>query len=776
MLAALEGENIDQLEQGTTWDESIWSADRDGNTLHPLGASAAPTRGPSPAPSLGMTNPKTKNDEDSDLQAAINASMQESGVITQDGNDVKFGPATRDQYDTDQWALVTSQSTAQEVVPDLPAKKRLQQGQEPRLLKHLPDGDYTPNMLTIFHAIPKAKEALLMRGCVNSDYGSDPEWWRGNSIPVPRIVHTIDGSPVAPDTDKHDELIAEAQRLMAFLECSDRTYATIGGITNADIIRNNNLQTTRSGSLLELFLQSWVVAAVSKISSSPEQSKQVSGLFTTVVGTTAKEGMDSPDMTVIDMSLEAGDKDKVDLFELLDNLLWDTDPDDSDRPENYVERPADILVMKATRAQTPDASAPLGLEAPASFYIDRYLQENVAATKIIRQQMAFNRKRINKIDEIERKLRTWQHPNKSSRIDARKLLDHTLGHFSGKNRKNIDDEDRTNSASLATVEPPHYPEVVQQLEQVIASIDRKLEVLAEEKEKTRKAVSDMSRAPPSEEFEQKHRYTLRGVATKPNITYLLQAKSPSESTDMVLQLDDDTTPEGFQWWRLEYEVAGSTAKMLRTPAGDYDVLRAIELEHNSALLVYANEDAADLDYLLGDLPEPLKDFIVRDNQEFATELSRAEADPPAYGDDIFTNDDDLNEIPRRSIEPRASMDSLKVVNGGDTPPMADSPPAYGDGDASQHHAYGLGYGSKPDPPVAEIHLDDDLNLLDESGAGSKEVEEMVEKQHAPLVPRSGMSSGPTDDIDMGGTDSQEMGVGGATHVEDAEMKWCDSLV
>jgi len=52
----------------------------------------------------------------------------------------------------------------------------------------------------------------------------------------------------------------------------------------------------------------------------------------------------------------------------------------------------------------------------------------------------------------------------------------------------------------------------------------------------------------------KYRYSLRGVATKPNITYVLR---PCDDTKHDAMMDDDEAPEGMRWWRIEYDENGT---------------------------------------------------------------------------------------------------------------------------------------------------------------------------------------------------------------------------
>lgn len=58
----------------------------------------------------------------------------------------------------------------------------------------------------------------------------------------------------------------------------------------------------------------------------------------------------------------------------------------------------------------------------------------------------------------------------------------------------------------------------------------------------------------------KHRYSLRGVATKPHVTYLLTPRDPTDSG----MVDDEDAPEGMQWWRIEYDVQVNGARVMKT--------------------------------------------------------------------------------------------------------------------------------------------------------------------------------------------------------------------
>ncbi|KAI7631994.1 hypothetical protein KC319_g16337 [Hortaea werneckii] len=209
----------------------------------------------------------------------------------------------------------------------------------------------------------------------------------------------------------------------------------------------------------------------------------------------------------------------------------------------------------------------------------------------------------------------------------------------------------------------------------------------------------------------------------------------------------------MQWWRLEYEVAGTGANITKTKTPDYDVLRAAELEHREVLLVYASDQINDISLHDPTLPPPLQQFVDEDNKLFKAELQAAaeNAQPPAYSIDA---DDAMADVPRESIERKGSMDSMRA-EGGDDDTDRDrrmSLPGYGEENFFDNSAYGLGpmkqqqqqHQHQQDEmedagPVHEIRLDDD----DEGKEGGRHVEhvEMTEKAgHQSLIPGLGGGS------------------------------------
>lgn len=255
--------------------------------------------------------------------------------------------------------------------------------------------------------------------------------------------------------------------------------------------------------------------------------------------------------------------------------------------------------------------------------------------------------------------------------------------------------------------------------------------LEAEKEKARQLLSQLSSASPPglHENSLKFRYSLRGVSTKPNVTYVLRPRADNAADDNAMTIDDEA-PEGMEWWRIEYDVNVHEAKVVKTKSTQDDVIRAAELEHNQAFLVYASDRAISPDNYL-ELPEQLQDFIREDDQLFWTDLQSARS----YGHVGLST-------PPEHDRPRLSIESTTVNFDEDA-----EPPPYEDG-LSMDINHGKGratatetYLDGESPPAHEITLDD-AEHEDDEGL------EMVEKTRGPFLNPSRIHHSSTNDLTM----------------------------
>ncbi|GAB7347929.1 hypothetical protein MBLNU459_g5443t1 [Dothideomycetes sp. NU459] len=754
--AVLDNEDISQAEAGIRWSENDFSADREGNaaygpepayddgnsSLHPLGISAAPTRGSSPVPSHKA--PSTRAEEDAEMEQALANSRhdfghgrlqahQDVGIVASAGG--AFGPATKDDYDPSKWAMTVPRGhdshEAREIVPDLEPADRQNQPGEPRFIKHLTSGDYLSSLLTISHSIPLARHLLLAPHSVRPSYGQDADWWKGHTIRLPRIVSTVDLSLAEPAPKNDDEVLAEMQRLMALLDASSRSYGSADALVRAATSHDTDVDTP-TDALLDRVLQAWELTSRTL---SPDHDGHV-GLFHSIIGTNSPEGLNTPNMWSLPLPVDAVAGQTVTLAEVMDAALWDTDPDESAFCDNYMERCADVLPIRVTQSDVSRQT--LGIIIPASFHVDKYLLENVESTRSIRMDMAQSKRKIEKIDATQDKLKTLKHPRKPSSINASGLMEYVIGHFSGENKRAMLQEREMSGADANFVLPPQpagHDSIAERLTAVCRSIDAKLEALEVEKEKARQMLTQLSLATPPglSEDNLKYRYTLRGVSTKPSVTYILRPR-PDDAMESDAMTVDEEAPEGMEWWRIEYDVNVHGSRVLKTRSTQDDVIRAAELEHNQALLVYASERAVSAHNNL-ELPEPLKEFIRDDDELFWSDLQTT----GSYGHvGIHT--------PPEHDRPRLSIESTTVNLDDDT-----EPPPYEHDEMPVEIDHGKGraaateiYLNGESPPAHEITLDD------ATGEDSEGLE-MVEKAHVPFLNPTQVHHSGANDIAMTGS-------------------------
>ncbi|MBE3044568.1 hypothetical protein IMZ48_18770, partial [Candidatus Bathyarchaeota archaeon] len=176
-------------------------------------------------------NPSPADDEDEDLKRALMESANEagldapppqtSGVVSGYGGSPAFGPATREQYDTDQWALVRQGTSQDQGASSVAPSARKRDPKAPVLL--LNDSSSMEqrlgSILTILHEISLARNTLLQLGPQEAGYGHNGEWWTGKPIVPPHMTHA----------NSLDEVVVceeEVHRLLGFVESTDRSFGS----------------------------------------------------------------------------------------------------------------------------------------------------------------------------------------------------------------------------------------------------------------------------------------------------------------------------------------------------------------------------------------------------------------------------------------------------------------------------------------------------------------------------------------------------------------------
>lgn len=158
---------------------------------------------------------------------------QESGIVDNNVTEKSFGPATRAEYEKDQWAMVPIKADTAREASQLAPSARKRASPAPAFLRTTKDHRLGA-IITILHSIPKARNILLSCGPPSRTYGHNSEWWNGQPILSPEALEMLarDEWAPAPKPEFYDEL----HRLLAFLDNTERAYGTIDGLAQTDVI------------------------------------------------------------------------------------------------------------------------------------------------------------------------------------------------------------------------------------------------------------------------------------------------------------------------------------------------------------------------------------------------------------------------------------------------------------------------------------------------------------------------------------------------------------
>ncbi|KAI1617610.1 hypothetical protein EDD36DRAFT_459294 [Exophiala viscosa] len=560
---------------------------------------------------------------------------QENGVT---GAGAHFGPAKREHYDPANWAL-TTYSTAREIIDHPPPSKRRRIDDEPAFLRGSKETDYLAPLLTIYHSIPLAREALLMPSLKIHNYGHEASWWSGTSDENTKALST--DSTLQVDRDECN-VLAEVQCLMAFLDRSNRAYGSVDALADLQRVRSGNGQSSLR------FMQAWASAAVHQ-----DPHEQLTQVFTSVAVKHNVSGSDPRDETTL-FVVEPPTNPALGqtLVDLLDTTVWDDNSHELD--DVWIDHAAEIFTIRVHDPQEGKSGVNLTLDPV--WYPDRYLYECRDVMRQLRKQLQVIRREIEQCTMIQRRCEVVKLPD-NRLLMTRDVLNAAVkasAGVTGKKPVQSGSYEGQRSISEDSVSTAAMEEVRSELQNLLGRIEQKSQQLEQKKTELRQRMREISLQLTKPTQESPHlpqrKYTLRGVSTKPNITYVRRRNS-----DLLHLDDDESTSEDpdSQWWRMSWlqdpgsqqlppaqigPVTKDQAEADRkaqepTPDGgsrpftivkvrENEVLEAVKSEHHSVLLVYANENA--MNFKASELSLPLRHFVDRDNQAFAEELQEEE--------------------------------------------------------------------------------------------------------------------------------------------------------
>ncbi|KAF2823964.1 hypothetical protein CC86DRAFT_372119 [Ophiobolus disseminans] len=569
-------------------------------------------------PSRAPTRPPSRTSQHSAVSTHIGDApmqsiehMQESGVI---GNsEPVFGPATKDHYDTAQWAMVP---TSTEVIPDaIPSARKRDVGQ-PAILKPSPRFNYLPALVAILHSVPLFRNALLAPTVTQRSYWMGDDWWKGSPAIPASIIDTIAGVKEAHELD----IIHETQRLMAFLDTSDRAYATVSSMLELDAWKQSTPALEDEDDDLLKFLLIWSDAYEAQV-----PNAELDGWLRSVVNV----GDSYKKFFVLDASVvREGSTSDCSLYDVLDDSIFS-----SATGSAHITNVGKVLTLRLNSATTNAQG--LGCRIPATLYPDRYLEANKPVIDSMFRDMKQYEDQARDIDIATQKLK-FHTPKKekSKPIETLKLVETTMKAYKTQEGEDLAD--------------PKDAAILSQLQTLYNSIESKLAALDEQTKKVKAAIKDITgrfkpviddgsetlidlTAPEypegqSPEDAMHHPYHLCGVATHLGVVYLLHPDTKSN------------IPGAQQWWRVQYDTETSSPTIRRDPVTQQDVLERAATESASALLVYAHADAMSVEPI--PLSKPLLDFVKKDGLNFMEELQQS-----ATGWEDMTYDS-INDVPQ----------------------------------------------------------------------------------------------------------------------------------
>ena len=354
--------------------------------------------------------------EEQDVQRAMELSMtemgpQESGVVHPRA--VHFGPARQDvEYEATKWSLTT---TAEIHLSPEPAERRHVPG-EPRCLRPGPSAHSIAPFLTILHTIPLGREALLCHDHALQHYGYDDDWWNGASVTAPRIKHLDDGISLSGS----EEIMYETQRLMAFLDGTERAYGSAEALGRLDHTSNDD-----ADQVLGRYIQSWQDVVTQKTG-----SIAYSKVFLSVgvkLHTPTSEELGRQPFSVLDLQINHSMAQSAQtLYEAMDEMIWEGSLT-SDETMAYLETVGDIFTVRVYRTDT--RNGPRGIDIPAVWYPDRYLESSKDMAREMRAKKADVHRSIDRMEQLRTALTTYQPADARIGFDPRVLLRSTIEHL-----------------------------------------------------------------------------------------------------------------------------------------------------------------------------------------------------------------------------------------------------------------------------------------------------------------------------------------------------------
>jgi hypothetical protein len=286
-------------------------------------------------------------------------SGQESGVVGNAGTVGVLRPATQNYYDSASWALVPA-TRSTEYVPDASLHDQIRRDQ-PGFIKPTVGDNHLPALITMLHSIPLIRNALLAPGISTNNYWRGEDWWKGSASSAIITVDDDTGTEAGAEL----EFLYEVQRLVAFLDTSERTYASLESLLQLDAWSQSRFSVPDEATHNDLvkFLMRW-----SWMYRKHAPAAQLEGVLCSEVNVNGK----TQGSHVLEIEMGSIDTELLDptLYDYIDEILF------TENGTAHITTPSSVLVLSLEPKGTTRHC-----KIPAILYADRYLEENRAAVQ-----------------------------------------------------------------------------------------------------------------------------------------------------------------------------------------------------------------------------------------------------------------------------------------------------------------------------------------------------------------------------------------------------------
>ncbi|KAL9128739.1 MAG: hypothetical protein Q9217_002646 [Psora testacea] len=627
---------------------------------------------------------------------------QEMGVTYQNPY---FGPANQAHYDSEKWAMTLPEAHTQEIVlnPEPPDRKR--KPGTPAFFRPSSSGHGLSAFIKILHEIPMAREALLNRGHLLGDYGRETDWWDGTPV---KVLHVVNVDQHGQETGS-DDVIYETQRLMAFLEQTERAYGSI------DVLVSLHNISAFTSDIFGTYLNVWKDATQNCVPDMP-----LVNTFTSKG--VQRQSVEPREADIFSLSVKIGTEvggKGMTLYEAIDDFLWA----DAEEAEVFLAEVGDVITFEVEN-QCPNLPG-LGIRIPAVWYADRYLESSIQAAYDMKARKAAINAEARDVNRVQELMTQYRKPDSGTTLGADDLLNKVTTYFQQTAAYRVEESAEADVEDSES-QRSSLGRIMEELITLTKRVSTKLDEFQSIRDSTLDRMREISKlyTEPSNDPDKppKHKYTLRGVMSNPNIVYVLEKETPEEDEDMLGSRNGE-----WKWWRLEY-MASSINPIITTKVTESQVLDAASNDSYKALLVYASERA--VSYEIEPLPPQLHNFVRTDNIAFAAELdafkstaATADASPTSTQKRKASSSSDLEvEFPRSPPADRSHSPPSSASSSLDSNPPDSVDGILGRGTSPPHMTRPLAptmrsATSSDDRVPLSLHVEDAGQEMQESGHG-----------------------------------------------------------